>query len=48
MWNAKMSISSMDICFILKNMGRVERHITVWFVLKDRLVMSLKLTTMRS
>jgi len=34
----------MDMCFILKNMGMEERHITVVFVLRDRLVMSLKLT----
>ena len=38
----------MDMCLILKNMGRVEIHITMGFVLRDRLVMSLKLTTMKS
>jgi hypothetical protein len=38
----------MDMCFILKNMGRVERHITMEFVLKDQLLMNLKLTTMES
>jgi len=38
----------MDTCFILKNMGRVERHIKVGFVLKDRLLISLKLTIMRN
>jgi nucleosome binding factor SPN SPT16 subunit len=37
-----------DMCFILKNMGRVKRHIIVRFVLRDRLLMSLKLTIMGS
>jgi len=36
------------MCFILKKMDRVERHITMKFVLKDQLLMSLKLTTMES
>ena len=31
---------------ILKNIGRVERHITMMFVLRDRLLVSLKLTIM--
>jgi len=26
MWSFTTDISSMDMCFILKNMGRVERH----------------------
>jgi hypothetical protein len=38
----------MDMCFILKNIGRVKRHITIGFVLRDRLLMSLKLTIMGS
>jgi hypothetical protein len=37
---------SMDTCFILKNMGRVERHMTMRFVLRDRLLVSLKLIIM--
>jgi len=37
-----------DMYFILKNMGRVKRHIIVRFVLRDRLLMSLKLTIMGS
>jgi hypothetical protein len=48
MWSATTSISSLDMCFILKKMDRVERHITMKFVLKDQLLMSLKLTTMES
>jgi hypothetical protein len=32
--------------FILKNTGMEERHTTTVFVLRDRLVVSLKLTTM--
>jgi hypothetical protein len=35
----------MDISFILKNMGMEERHTTAVFVLRDRLLVSLKLTT---
>jgi hypothetical protein len=35
----------MDMSFILKNTGMEERHTTVVFVLKDRLLVSLKLTT---
>jgi hypothetical protein len=35
----------MDISFILKNMGMEERHTTTVFVLRDRLLVSLKLTT---
>jgi hypothetical protein len=42
------SISSMNMCLILKSMVTVERHIIVGSVLRDRLKMSLKLTTMRS
>jgi hypothetical protein len=38
----------MGTCFILKNMGRVERHIIVEFVLNDQLLMSLKLTIMKN
>jgi hypothetical protein len=41
-----MDISSMDIFFILKSMERVEIHIIVRFVLKNRLSMSLKLIIM--
>jgi hypothetical protein len=37
---------SMDMCFILKNMGRVERHMTMRLVLRDRLLVSLKLIIM--
>jgi len=33
----------MDTCFILKNMSRVERHITMVFVLRDLLLASIKL-----
>jgi len=36
-------ISSMYTCFILKSMVRVERPIIVEFVLRDKLLMSLKL-----
>jgi hypothetical protein len=43
-----MSISSMDTYFILKNIGMIERHITMKFVLRDRLLINLKLTTMES
>jgi len=42
-----MIISSMDMCF-LKNIGKVERHITMKFVLRDQLLISLKLTIMGS
>jgi len=35
----------MDISFILKNTGMEERHTIVVFVLRDRLLVSLKLTT---
>jgi len=35
----------MDISFILKNMGMEERHTIAVFVLRDRLLVSLKLTT---
>ena len=38
----------MDMCFILKRMVRVERHITVGSVLMNGLLMSLKLTNMES
>jgi len=44
--SATMSIFSMDMCFILKNTSMEERHTTTVFVLRDRLVVSLKLTTM--
>ena len=36
---------SMDMSFILKNMGMEDRHTTTVFVLRDRLLVSLKLTT---
>jgi len=36
------------MCFILKNTGMEERHTTAVFVLRDRLVVSLKLTTMEN
>jgi len=39
-----MGILSMDICSILKKTGMKERHTATVFVLKDRLVVSLKLT----
>jgi len=32
------------MCFIMKNIGRVEIHITVVFVLRNRLLVSLKVT----
>jgi hypothetical protein len=38
----------MVMCFILKSIVRVERYITVEFVLSDRLLMSFKLTTIGS
>ena len=38
----------MDMYFIMKNMGRVVRHITMGFVLRDRLLMSFKLTILGS
>jgi hypothetical protein len=44
--NVIMDISSMDIFFILKSMERVEIHIIVRFVLRNRLSMSLKLIIM--
>jgi len=44
----KLSVTTgiliMDMCFILKNKGMEERHITTVFVLRDRLVVSLKVT----
>jgi len=40
-----MDILSMDMSFILKNTGMEERHTTTVFVLRDRLLVSLKLTT---
>jgi hypothetical protein len=43
-----MSISSMDMCFILKNMSIEERNIIMEFMLRDQLLMSLKLTTIES
>jgi hypothetical protein len=36
----------MDMSFILKNTSMEERHITAVFVLRDLLLVSLKLTTM--
>jgi hypothetical protein len=44
--SATMSILSIDMSFILKNTGMEERHIITVFVLRDRLVVSLKLTIM--
>jgi hypothetical protein len=41
-----MGISLIDMCFIMKNMGMVERHIRV--DLRDQLLMSLKLTIIGS
>jgi len=38
----------MDMSFILKSMVRVKRRITVKFVLRDQLLMSLKLIIMKS
>jgi hypothetical protein len=38
----------MVMCFILKSVVRVERYITVEFVLSDQLLMSFKLTIIRS
>jgi len=35
----------MDMSFILKNMGMEEKHTIAVFVLMDRLLVSLKLTT---
>jgi hypothetical protein len=43
-----MIISSIDMCFLLKNIGKTERHITMEFVLRDQLLISLKLTIMGS
>jgi hypothetical protein len=36
----------MDMCFILKNTGMEKKNITLVFVLRDQLVVSLKLTIM--
>jgi len=47
-WSSIMDISLMDICFILKSMVKVKRHIIVGFVLRDWLLINLKLTTMGS
>jgi hypothetical protein len=44
--SATTCILSMDMCSILKNMEMEERHTTTVFVLRNRLVMSLKLTIM--
>jgi len=44
--SATTGILSMDMCSILKNMEMEERHTTTVFVLRNRLVMSLKLTIM--
>jgi hypothetical protein len=40
-----MDILSMDMSFIMKNTGMEERHTTAVFILRDRLLVSLKLTT---
>jgi hypothetical protein len=37
---------SMDMSFILKNTSMEERHTIAVFILRDRLLVSLKLTTM--
>jgi hypothetical protein len=42
--SAITGILIMDMCFILKNKGMEERHITTVFVLRDRLIVNLKLT----
>jgi hypothetical protein len=42
---AIMGILSMDMSFILNNMSMQEKHPTAVFVLRDRLLVSLKLTT---
>jgi len=39
-FSATTGILSMDMFFILKNMGMEERHTTAVFVLRDRLVVS--------
>jgi len=41
-----MGILSMDMSFILKNTGMKERHTIAAFVLRDQLLVNLKLTTM--
>jgi hypothetical protein len=38
----------MVMCFILKSVVKVERYIIVEFMLSDRLLMSFKLTAIRS
>jgi hypothetical protein len=38
----------MDICLILNSIVRIARYTTIGFVLRDRLLMSLKLTIIRS
>jgi hypothetical protein len=38
----------MDICFILKSMVKVGSHITMGSVLRDQLLISLKLATIGS
>jgi len=43
--SAITGILSMDTSFILKNTGMEERHTTAVFVLRDRLLVSLKLTS---
>jgi hypothetical protein len=43
-----MGISSMDMCFILKIMSMEERNKIMEFMLRDRLLMSLKLTIIES
>ena len=43
--SAITGILSMDMSFTLKNTAMEERHTTTVFVLRDRLLASLKLTT---
>ena len=47
-WCAITDISLLGVCFILKSMVNVEKHTTVGFMLKDQLLISLKLTTIGS
>jgi len=44
--SAITGILSMDMSFILKNTSMEERHTIAVFILRDRLLVSLKLTTM--
>lgn len=43
-----MIISSMDICFLLKNISKAKKHITMEFMLRDQLLINLKLTIIKS